>query len=195
MAGQDLQSVSEATDNNDSLESENDRKTDIESGDVAEETSNKNKDNAAGSNVQEGSAVPETKTQMQSLEIEMQTDGEPELNGGESFEDEEGDMEHLLASDNETSNDKDQCSPRRQLICGCCEKPETVGNMTVFLPSRCAKTGWGIAGPHWFGPLCVLLLVSFASHYFIQISARRVGFITEAICVLFTLACAYNLGK
>lgn len=178
--------------NNDSLVSENDDaqlgESDIESGDVTEETNSKNGDNNGGSNAKEEASVPETKRQMQSLEIEMK-------NGGESFENEEGDMEHLLGSDNETSNDENQSTPRRQLICGCCEKPETVGNMTVFLPSRCAKTGWGIAGPHWFGPLCVLLLVSFASHYFIQISARRVGFITEAICVLFTLACAYNLGK
>ena len=141
-------------------------------------------------------SVPENKSQMQSLEIDIQREGGKEQNGDESFNSEEDDMEHLLGGgDNKTSDDKDQSTPRRQLICGVCEKPETVGNMKIFLPSRFAKTGWGIAGPHWFGPLCVLLLVSFASHYFIQISARKVGPITALLCILFTIACAYNLGN
>lgn len=146
----------------------------------------------AGDTPEEASSEPTKKTQMQSLEIEGHS-GPPT---DESFNSEENDMEHLLSDGKNEVADKDQSTPpQRPLICGLCEKPERCGNMIVIFPARFRKNGWGIAGPHWFGPLCVLLLVSFASHYFIQISTKRVGFISAATCIIFTLACVYNLGN
>ena len=195
MVCQDSQSGSEPGGNNDSIVTENSstEKNDIERGVGTDNNNSRDEAIDAGSKAKEEVSVSKKTTQMQSLEIDVANAGHTDQNCEESFEKDEDDRERLLGG--ECKTDKNQSTSQQQLICFCCEKPEKVGNMTVFLPSRCAKTGWGIAGPHWFGPLCVLLLVGFASHYFIQISARRVGFITEATCVLFTLACAYNLGK
>lgn len=125
--------------------------------------------------------------QMQSLEIDM--NGE-EANGNTtngSFEN-NGDMEHLLGTDS-TERTYDQV---RQSIC---IRPKRVGNMHIFFPALFARTGWGIAGPHWFGPFCVIFLVGLASHYFVEISLRRIGPVTTLICIVFSFACSYNLAN
>jgi len=153
------------------------------------------RDSASNSQEHSPAAPTEKKSQMQALEIDDGRQDQTLTNTStdESF-DNQDDMEHLLSNDTKASSKKSEVAvQQRQMICGLCEKPETVGNMKVFLPSCVARTGWGIAGPHWFGPLCVLLLVGFASHYFIRISTKHVGPITSVICVLFTVACGYNL--
>lgn len=129
---------------------------------------------------------PQESQQMQSLEIDLNRgDG----NTDESFE-EDGDMEHLLGGSNDDP-DKATQQKRHPL----CARPKKIGNMRVFLPVLFEKTGWGIAGPHWFGPFCVLFLIGLASHYFIGISIRRIGPITTSICIIFACACAYNLAN
>lgn len=134
--------------------------------------------------VESQGGATEKGTQMQSLEIE---DGAG-LETNESFDD-DGDMEHLLGDPKASTEKKGPHQKRHPL----CARPEKVGNMRIFLPALFAKTGWGIAGPHWFGPFCVLFLIGLASHYFIGISMRSIGPITTAICILFTLACTYYL--
>jgi len=72
-------------------------------------------------------------------------------------------------------------------------KPERVGNMTIFMPGIFRETGWGIIGPHWFGPVCVLGLIAFAGSFFIHQSYQEIGIGSAAICILFTFATTYNL--
>lgn len=133
------------------------------------------------------SAATETGSQMQSLEIDMNRD---EASGNEadgSFEYND-DMEHLLGADSTDRTFDEVGQP-------VCILPQRVGNMVIFLPPLFARTGWGIAGPHWFGPFCVMFLVGLASHYFIGISLKRIGPITTLICIVFTFASVYNLAN
>lgn len=152
------------------------------------------RDNTEPTEQETTSSKPEPKHSMQSMEIETQVTSEEQSGNDtdESFEGDEDDMEHLLGETTPGSQ-KDTLHQKKQLLCMLCVRPEKVGNMRIFLPTVFKKTRWGIAGPHWFGPICVLLLLSFASHYFIGISERRIGPITTAICILFTLASTYNL--
>jgi len=136
--------------------------------------------------------------QIEPLEIESQEVNGDQVKADESFESvDDNDMRHLLENTDDSRAPKDSSSnqQRKPLVCGVCSKPERVGNMLVFLPSVFSRSGWGIAGPHWFGPICVLLLLSFASHYFIKISTKHIGPITTAICILWTLATTYHLGN
>ncbi|CAB9520411.1 Palmitoyltransferase ZDHHC5 [Seminavis robusta] len=122
-----------------------------------------------------------SKKKMETLEIDDQNENEAE----ESFDDDE--MDDLLGN---SSSEKPSMPQRR-----CCSGPEKVGNMRILLPTIFYRTGWGIAGPHWFGPFCVLFLVGLASHYFVAISVKSIGPITATICVMFAASCAYNLAN
>jgi hypothetical protein len=129
---------------------------------------------------------------MENLEIDNGGDEEqPSENNvaDESFESVDGDLQSLLGGGDGSS--QKPSTPQRHI----CSKAEKVGNMRIFLPAVFFKTGWGIAGPHWFGPFCVLFLVGLASHYFIGISLKRIGPVTAAICILFAAASAYNLAN
>lgn len=70
-----------------------------------------------------------------------------------------------------------------------------VGNMTIFVPRVwLARTkGWGMMGPHWFGPLTIAVLVMAASLYFITKSLQEIGFLTAATCTLFAILTLYHL--
>ena len=125
------------------------------------------------------------KKKLEVLEIDTSLD--------ESIDEENADMRGLLGGDSKAK--KELTSQRRQLVCGCLAKPERVGNLWIFLPAVFARTGWGIAGPNCVGPICVIGLIAFASHYFIQISITRIGPITAAICILFTMASVYHFAN
>lgn len=71
--------------------------------------------------------------------------------------------------------------------------PQRVGNMIVVLPQRHAQTGWGIIGPHLFGPVIVFILIIFASSFFIRESLEDVGIGTAIICGIFTISICYHL--
>jgi hypothetical protein len=75
----------------------------------------------------------------------------------------------------------------------CCMGVERHGNCVVFWPSVFAKTGWGIMGPHWFGPPCVAAIILSASSYFIRHALTRIGPITAGICTMFTVMNIYFL--
>jgi hypothetical protein len=129
---------------------------------------------------------------MENLEIDSGGDEEQPIENNvadESFESGDGDLQSLLGPGDGSSQKSSK--PQRHI----CSKAEKVGNMRIFLPAVFFKTGWGIAGPHWFGPFCVLFLVGLASHYFVGISLRRIGPITAAICIIFAAASAYNLAN
>jgi hypothetical protein len=133
-------------------------------------------------------------TKMETLEIDNGGDEEqPSQNNApdESFESGDGDLQSLLGGGGDPGSSQKSSKPHRHI----CSKAEKVGNMRIFLPAVFFKTGWGIAGPHWFGPFCVLFIIGLASHYFIGISIKRIGPITAAICIIFAAASTYNLAN
>jgi len=114
------------------------------------------------------------------IHITKSTDTDDYLSG------EDDDMQQLLADKTKKS------SPTSATICYCC-RAEPIGNLRVFAPQLYARTGWGIVGPHWFGPPCVMAILLFASTYFTRHAHRNIGPISAAICVLMTLITAYYL--
>lgn len=76
----------------------------------------------------------------------------------------------------------------------CCFSCTTrlIGNHTIFCGEYFDKTGWGILGPHWFGPGCVLVIVAASSYHFF-IKALEVGPLSFTVCVLFALSTTYHL--
>jgi hypothetical protein len=68
------------------------------------------------------------------------------------------------------------------------ERPIRVGNATIFAPSLHLRTGWGVVGPHWFGPLIVAAIAAFSGHFFARQASRTVGPVTALTCAAFTAA-------
>jgi hypothetical protein len=92
-----------------------------------------------------------------------------------------------------TRRPKISSSPTSLPCAKCCINVERHGNCVVFWPSVFAKTGWGIMGPHWFGPPCVAAIILSASSYFIRHALVRIGPITAGICTMFTILNIYFL--
>ena len=59
-------------------------------------------------------------------------------------------------------------------------------------PSFVHKYHWGILGPHWMGPVVLLLVLLGASHYYIRHSLQRIGPLSASLCALWTLTCLYH---
>jgi hypothetical protein len=108
---------------------------------------------------------------------------------GEEEDDVDGDLERLLAfSDNERGRTKRQSGPARSSCCGC----SGPGDTTILFPIIFAQTGWGMHGPHVFGPIFVMLLIVWASHYFIKLSLK-IGPVTTILCVFASIWTTYTL--
>jgi len=60
-----------------------------------------------------------------------------------------------------------------------------VGNMIMVLPSCVSRWGFGIMGPHWFGPVACLLLLTIATIHFAPKAYHHIGPISGIICLLF----------
>jgi palmitoyltransferase len=107
----------------------------------------------------------------------------------EEDNDVDDDLERLLAScDIETARTKRQNGPAWSSCCGCTGP----GDTTILFPRIFARSGWGMLGPHPFGPIFVMLLILWASHYFIKLSFQ-IGPITTAICVFATVWTMFTL--
>lgn len=107
----------------------------------------------------------------------------------EEVNDVDDDLEHLLASsDNETAHTKRQSGPAWTSCCGCTGP----GDTTIVCPGIFAKTGWGMLGPHVFGPIFVMLIILWASHYFIKLSLQ-IGPVTTTLCVLASIWTMFTL--
>lgn len=102
-----------------------------------------------------------------------------------------GDVDHLEGTTTTTTKKQTPSSS-----CYCCGGGggHQVGNTRVIFPVIFAKTGWGMVGPHWFGPACVLCLILWASHFFITLSLK-IGPVTTGTCILLTVATTYYLGS
>lgn len=158
----------------------------------------------------ENKSMPPTK-KMEALEIEIGRQvSDNELNdlamGREapetpSFdEDDEGfnDMESLLgggATKRKTTSGSVEDS--KQPWCGCCRtKAEmTMGNVKV--PSLYVygyTGGWGVVGPHWFGPPCVFGIILVATYYFAYHQCfRKHWYWTSAFCFYLSMQTTYFL--
>jgi DHHC palmitoyltransferase len=74
-------------------------------------------------------------------------------------------------------------------------KPIRVGNVSIFAPSCWYRTGWGMLGPHWFGPLIVAAITSSSGWFFFHEALRDIGSMSAAICAVFTFATLYHLAN
>jgi hypothetical protein len=83
--------------------------------------------------------------------------------------------------------------PAGKTYCFCCGPTEEVGSSTIVCPGIYARSGWGIIGPHSFGPPCVVAVILSASYGFIHRALTKVGPITGSICILWTLMICYHL--
>jgi len=109
----------------------------------------------------------------------------------EEEDDVDADLERLLASsDVETARAKRHTPVARSSCCSCGH--EGPGKTRIVFPRIFARTGWGMLGPHWFGPFFVMLIIIWASHYFIKL-ALNIGPVTTAACILATIWTTFNL--
>lgn len=103
------------------------------------------------------------------------------------------DLQGLLSSHgdhyDENNNDDTDDGTRDTTLCS------HVGNMTIFVPRVwLARTqGWGMIGPHWFGPLTIAVLIVAASMYFVTKSLMEIGYLTATTCTLFAILTMYHL--
>jgi DHHC palmitoyltransferase len=151
---------------------------------------------------------------MEAFEIEIgcpTNDAPPEnvsggLPGTRSFDDDEegfNDMENLLGGDKRKNNQSNATASTGSAgdtstrLCGCfLVKPEmTMGNVQV--PSLYVygyTGGWGVVGPHWFGPPCVVGIIVVATYYFAyHQSFRKHWYWTAAFCYYLSLQSMYFL--
>ncbi|GAX13493.1 hypothetical protein FisN_36Lh048 [Fistulifera solaris] len=115
------------------------------------------------------------------------------------------DVPTLVTNDEEIGNDLDdddlkellpasshRPEPKKPRCSSCCTPCEKVGRMTIFLPRVYYATGWGIQGPHWFGPPCVLGVIILATIHLVNDTWIERPY-TAVICTIFSLVCSYHL--
>lgn len=81
------------------------------------------------------------------------------------------------------------------LFCGLIQQPFKVGNFTILFPEYFDNSkGWGVLGPHWFGPACVWLILAFATHLCLHgVYRHNLGSVSAAICYFFLALCTWRL--
>jgi len=167
---------------------------------------------------------PNTNSKLQAFEIEQDDDRASEKENipaiatvpSEDTLGDDDDMESLLGAKSEQRNRRDSQPPTNHAAggetasasspskswccipcCGGCEREEPIvlGHLRVVSPRLYTWTaGWGVVGPHWFGPPCVAGILLFATYYFGYECAWQSGRpITAAICLLFCLTTLYHL--
>jgi DHHC palmitoyltransferase len=93
----------------------------------------------------------------------------------------------------QSTDDNDLDDPNTQCLCGLL-RPYRVGNVQILFPDYFHTSGWGVLGPHWFGPACVWLILAGASHLCVKaIYRRQLGTGSIVICYLFLALCTYRL--
>lgn len=143
-------------------------------------------------------ATLDKKKKMETFEIE---DGTTEGDAGaphildqisQDVDDLDEEAQGLLA---EGPPAEQQAGGRKMYCCFCIGPLERLGSCTIFFPASFASSGWGIMGPHWFGPPCVLGVLLSACSYFIQHAFHKIGPITGYICILWTTGIVYLLAN
>ena len=99
-------------------------------------------------------------------------------------------------NDDDWSREKKNKKPSAQ-ICPCCPNSirrgpgpwftsgTKVGNVFILSPRCYNQFGFGVIGPHWFGPLCCFGLETLATIYYYPLAKNNVGVISSVICLLF----------
>jgi hypothetical protein len=96
------------------------------------------------------------------------------------------------------SREKKNRKPPPLSFCPCCPGnirrgplllPTTtkIGNVFILSPRCYNQYGFGIIGPHWFGPICCLGLETIATMYYYPMAKYNVGTISAMICLAFYL--------
>jgi hypothetical protein len=80
-----------------------------------------------------------------------------------SDDEDEDDMESLLPSSGDRQQPKHLEKATKTYLNGWL-RPQPIGNMNILFPEYFHSSGWGILGPHWYGPACVWLLLVVATH-------------------------------
>ena len=93
--------------------------------------------------------------------------------------------------------------PRSYFCFPCCRsssnpvtnKAYRMGNIRVFAPRLYTCTGgWGVLGPHWFGPPCITVVLLIVSYYILyQRCYRRHWYGTMATGILLSASTLYHL--
>lgn len=103
------------------------------------------------------------------------------------------DLEALLGSSESkiVSNTSTTASNKKKK--GSCCKVKRYGNVKVLCQGCHKRTGYGIIGPHWFGPFVVCFIVAWASTHFVHKAHTSVGPISTAVCAIFAVLTIYYL--
>jgi DHHC palmitoyltransferase len=73
-------------------------------------------------------------------------------------------------------------------------RPYSVGNMNILFPEYFHSSGWGVVGPHFFGPVCVWFILLGASHLCVRAVYRHgLGTPSLVVCYLFLALSTYRL--
>jgi hypothetical protein len=95
-------------------------------------------------------------------------------------------------------NDDETRTPTPRYLFGYI-RPYKIGNMTILFPQYFHATsngggGWGVLGPHPFGPVCVWLILVVSSHLCIaSIYHHQLGYGSVLICYMFMALSTYRL--
>jgi hypothetical protein len=77
---------------------------------------------------------------------------------------------------------------------GLMRSTKSVGNMRILFPEYFYSSGWGIVGPHTFGPVVVWLLIVAATHGVVNgIERHNLGTVSVVICYIFLAVSTYRL--
>ena len=125
------------------------------------------------------------KSNMQTLEIEMDDEIHDSLEAVLSLDDLEAEEAGLI------NGTKQLHVARQSQLCGYHKIEHS--NCHVLLPRFFYKNGFGMVGPHWFGPLCILCILAVASYMFTSMGYDKCGPLTGVMSVMFTVMIAYNL--
>jgi hypothetical protein len=87
----------------------------------------------------------------------------------EDEDEDEDDMESLLPSSGDRQQPKHLEKATNTYLNGWI-RPQPIGNMHILFPEYFHSSGWGILGPHWYGPACVWLLLVVATHVYVRIA-------------------------
>jgi hypothetical protein len=124
---------------------------------------------------------------MRTLEIEMDDDIQDTLEADVSLDESEAEETGLIRND----YNKAHRVIRQSKICDY-QKIEH-SNCHVVFPRFFYNSGFGMVGPHWFGPLCILAILAVASYMFTVMGFHNCGPLTGAMSIMFTSMVAYNL--
>jgi hypothetical protein len=119
----------------------------------------------------------------------------------ESLDIDTGDDSYDSDDDNNNNNNDDTAEEERNNItqeskfcCGLIQGSRTVGNMRILFPEYFHSSGWGVLGPHSFGPVCVWLILLGATHGCIKgINKHGLGIYSVIICYIFLGLSTYRL--